>query len=90
MRSPLCKGRGSSRSNSREVPRVPQHLRGHAPTQPLHLAPAQRKAYEAIRISIRKGGSDIFLLHGVTGSGKTEVYLQAVCGRNRTGRDRPS
>lgn len=33
----------------REVPRVPQNLRGHVPTRPLHLSPAQRSAYEAIR-----------------------------------------
>jgi primosomal protein N' (replication factor Y) (superfamily II helicase) len=62
----------------REMPRTPRHLQGHPATQPLRLAPAQRSAHEAIQISIRRGGSDIFLLHGVTGSGKTEVYLQAV------------
>lgn len=70
----------------REAPRLPVNLHAPVPTQPLHLAPAQRSAYEAIRWSIRKGGSDIFLLHGVTGSGKTEVYLQAVSDVIETGR----
>ncbi len=40
---------------------------------PLRLTPAQEQALAAIR---ERSGT--FLLHGVTGSGKTEVYLQAI------------
>jgi primosomal protein N' (replication factor Y) len=45
-----------------------------------HLNPneSQKKAIEAIIPSIQKNCFTGFLLHGVTGSGKTEVYLQTV------------
>ena len=55
-------------------------------TRPLDLSPAQRRAYEAIAASICAGRPDLYLLHGVTGSGKTEVYLQAVAETIRQGR----
>jgi primosomal protein N' (replication factor Y) len=44
------------------------------PTTPLKLNPEQAKAVEKINAESGK----VFLLHGVTGSGKTEVYLQAI------------
>ena len=44
------------------------------PTQPLTLNAEQATALEVI--NGKPGG--FFLLHGVTGSGKTEVYLQAI------------
>ena len=44
----------------------------------LTLNNAQNKAVEAITTAIEKNLFAGFLLHGVTGSGKTEVYLQAV------------
>ncbi|MFZ3062403.1 MAG: primosomal protein N' [Actinomycetota bacterium] len=40
------------------------------------LTGEQRQAVEEIKESIDKGKSEVFLLQGVTGSGKTEVYLQ--------------
>jgi primosomal protein N' (replication factor Y) len=62
-------------------------------TQPLHLSKAQQRACEAIVQSLRTPAgasraptSRIFLLHGVTGSGKTEVYLQAAAEAIRLGR----
>src|SRR5205807_485820 len=69
-----------------EVSQSPLDRAGYATTQPLDLSPAQQGAYEAVVRSIRSGRSHIFLLHGVTGSGKTEVYLQAVAETVRTGR----
>lgn len=38
----------------------------------------QREAIDAIVASLRDGEARTYLLHGVTGSGKTEVYLRAI------------
>jgi primosomal protein N' (replication factor Y) len=50
------------------------------PTQSLVMNPEQARALEEISAALRGTGPPhrAFLLHGVTGSGKTEVYLQAI------------
>lgn len=40
--------------------------------------PAQRSAVEALRAAIDRRAGESFVLYGVTGSGKTEVYLDAI------------
>src|SRR5262249_55469200 len=49
---------------------------------PNHCVPnfttAQREAATALRAMVNKGGFSVTLLDGVTGSGKTEVYFEAV------------
>ncbi len=42
------------------------------------LNPAQNAAFEEIRAAIAAREFRTFLLHGITGSGKTEVYLNAI------------
>lgn len=46
--------------------------------RPHELTADQAAALARIAQAVRTGSSDRFLLHGVTGSGKTEVYLRAV------------
>ena len=53
---------------------------------PPALTSEQAKALEPIVESIRAREARHFLLHGVTGSGKTEVYLRAVAEALRLGR----
>ncbi len=45
---------------------------------PRVLAPAQAEAVEVVRAALAQKAFLPLLLHGVTGSGKTEVYLQAI------------
>jgi primosomal protein N' (replication factor Y) len=42
------------------------------------LTSDQAAAFESIRAALDSGASARFLLHGVTGSGKTEVYLRCI------------
>jgi primosomal protein N' (replication factor Y) (superfamily II helicase) len=46
--------------------------------RPGELSPAQQGALDAILLPLRERRHETILLFGVTGSGKTEVYLQAV------------
>jgi len=48
------------------------------PDAPKELTGCQTAALREIVASIEKRDGEVFLLHGVTGSGKTEVYLQAI------------
>jgi primosomal protein N' (replication factor Y) len=67
--------RGLVRIAPRVERRAPTHIAVGARRAPPALTPAQRAAVDEI-VAARPG--DRLLLHGVTGSGKTEVYLQAV------------
>jgi primosomal protein N' (replication factor Y) len=69
-----------------EVRRDPLAFHGVTPTQPLTLTTAQKKAFEEIKAGLSRGNGGVFLLHGVTGSGKTEIYLQALAEAVKMGR----
>ncbi|BDG35090.1 primosomal protein N' [Saccharococcus caldoxylosilyticus] len=61
-----------------EVYRDPYEHRTFAKTKPLPLTVEQEKALSAIVKRVRANEHRVFLLYGVTGSGKTEVYMQAM------------
>jgi primosomal protein N' (replication factor Y) len=57
--------------------------RGDAPEplpkdEPISLNEDQLRAWAPVELAVRQGGFRVFLLHGVTGSGKTEIYLRAI------------
>lgn len=62
----------------RETRRDPLAAReAAAPVADLQLTPHQKDALNHVTASIDTSDSDVYMLYGVTGSGKTEVYLQA-------------
>jgi len=57
------------------------------PHVPIALNADQQRIFEPIDAVVRSGGFKAFLLHGVTGSGKTEVYLRAIEETIRQGKE---
>ncbi|MDD5604784.1 MAG: primosomal protein N' [Dehalococcoidales bacterium] len=64
--------------NKREIIRRPIPVSTQPPGPPLKPNNMQQRALDEITSSLKCNSSHNFLLHGVTGSGKTEVYLQAL------------
>jgi len=60
------------------IQRDPLAHRIFTATTPLSLTAAQEEAWSQIRAELRKNTPKVFLLHGVTGSGKTEIYMRAL------------
>ena len=70
-------GRGLVRLREVEVSRRPAEVAVGAPAERVDLNPAQTRAVERIVGALDAGPGTELLLWGVTGSGKTEVYLAA-------------
>ncbi len=62
----------------RDIKRQPVSYENIKLSSPLTLSVQQKAAFTEIKKSLEKNKPDVFLLHGVTGSGKTEIYLQAL------------
>jgi primosomal protein N' (replication factor Y) (superfamily II helicase) len=79
--------RGLVALDRRVLPRRPAHAAvGARRAAPPALTAAQCAAVERIEAALGTGGGGSFLLHGVTGSGKTEVYLRAAASALAAGR----
>ncbi|MFA1818622.1 primosomal protein N' [Virgibacillus oceani] len=61
-----------------EVYRNPYNDRMIARTEAMSLTDEQQSAIKPINEHISSNEHEVFLLHGVTGSGKTEIYLQSI------------
>lgn len=81
--------RGVLREETRRIERVAYHD-DHAvgelvAAQPHALNPEQQGAVDALAAEVAAAKFGVSLLHGVTGSGKTEVYLRAIDAALRAG-----
>jgi primosomal protein N' (replication factor Y) len=71
--------KGYARRSTQKVDRfAAPPAKPEPPAAPIVLNADQEQAWRPIEAAVRAGGFQPFLLHGVTGSGKTEIYLRAI------------
>lgn len=70
--------KGALAEMDQEIYRDPYENRVFEKSMPFTLTAEQTAALKPIQEKIHHDEHDVFLLYGVTGSGKTEVYLQAI------------
>ncbi|HEY1784318.1 MAG TPA: primosomal protein N' [Pirellulales bacterium] len=74
----LLRKRGLLISETRRTATTAPHEPAEPRGQHLTLNLDQRRALDMVLAALESGQSSTVLLHGVTGSGKTEVYIQAI------------
>ncbi|MCL2149729.1 MAG: primosomal protein N', partial [Dehalococcoidia bacterium] len=77
---------GAVVTETRVVRRRSSVLQDMESVPPYKPTPAQQQAIAAVGDSLIAARPEVFLLHGVTGAGKTEVYLQALAQAVRLGK----
>lgn len=70
--------KGILKIEPRESHRIPIYSQNETVVAPLALTEEQTSALDTINQALKQNVSKTCLLHGVTGSGKTEIYLQAI------------
>jgi len=70
--------RGLLSIDQREVRRDPLAGRQFVTTEPPKFTTDQEAAWRSLAPALESARNQVFLIHGVTGSGKTEIYLRAL------------
>lgn len=70
--------KGAAQEKKVEVYREPESLEIRDTAIPKQLTSYQQHAVDEVIDAFRTGSDTTFLLHGITGSGKTEVYLRSI------------
>ncbi len=79
---------GCVRINEEEIYRNPLDILNIGEAEPLNeLSEVQQAVYEGINTQIKNEGAPQILLHGVTASGKTEVYFKLIDDTIKSGKN---
>ena len=72
------KDKGYIKTETVESLRMPLNYDEITPTSSPALNDEQKQAVQSITASVKDSKADTFLLHGITGSGKTEIFLNCI------------